>query len=164
MPKIIKYKIGDILGNNGIIYLGEYKFIIHPCGQRTRQVIIKCNCGVKFIGRLFDIKHGRIKSCGCIKKGIHGMCNTKIYNLWRNIKTRCYRKNNWKYKYYGGKGVKVYEPWIHDFMVFYSYISLLPNYKENKKLTLDRIDNDGNYEPGNLRWVTMKIQNENRSI
>jgi len=159
--KLIK---GELIGSHGLIYLDESDYIIHPSGQTTRMVVAKCHCGVEFIGRLFDIRRNKIKSCGCLRKGIHGLSGTKVHILWKNIKTRCYYKDSWKYKYYGGKGIKVYEPWINDFMVFHSYITSLPGYSDSNKLTLDRIDNDGNYEPGNLRWVTMREQNKNRSI
>ena len=74
-----------------------------------------------------------------------------LYQKWLGIKKRCFIKTRPDYKYYGGRGIKMCKDWIHDFSAFYAYVKTLPEYDLN--LTLDRIDNDGDYESGNLRWV-----------
>lgn len=87
----------------------------------------------------------------------HGLNGTKEYILWINIKERCFNTKHIMYKYYGGRGIKMYKLWIKKPIDFISYVKSLPDYGlEN--YSLDRIDNDGNYEPNNLRWVDKTIQ------
>jgi len=90
----------------------------------------------------------------------HGLTEHPVYNVWSCIKGRCYNPNNPAYKNYGSRGVRLYEPWGADFVLFYDYVTALPNYNK-KGYSLDRIDNDGDYEPGNLRWATRHIQATN---
>ena len=85
------------------------------------------------------------------------MKKTKIYATWCNIKTRCNNKNINFYARYGGRGIKMCEEWENSFMAFYSDVSRLPNFG-NPDYTLDRIDNNGNYEPGNVRWASNHTQ------
>lgn len=88
--------------------------------------------------------------------------NKRIYELWKRIKQRCYNENHTFYKNYGGRGIKVFDNWISDYRSFESWI--LNNLGEKPEgFSLDRIDNDGNYEPGNLRWADRKTQNNNQS-
>jgi len=99
----------------------------------------------------------------------HGLSNTLIRRVWVNIKQRCFNKNNKKYPIYGARGISVYKLWVDDFMAFYDYVIALPNYDEKRLgrkggLTIDRINNDGNYEPGNLRWTTQHIQTINQRV
>ena len=86
----------------------------------------------------------------------HGMCYTRIYKRWSGIKSRCNCKSDGEYKNYGGRGISIHSEWRYDFMSFYNYVINLPNYSDD--LSLDRIDNNGNYVPGNLRWVTLRVQ------
>lgn len=79
--------------------------------------------------------------------------------MWRGIKLRCYNKNSKRYKDYGGRGVAVCDKWKNDFMNFYDW-AINNGYSDN--LTIDRINNEGNYEPNNCRWVTIKQQSRNR--
>ena len=99
-----------------------------------------------------------------ISREFHDKTGTRLYNVWNNIKRRCYTETNPCYKYYGGCGVKMCEEWRLSFSAFYDW-SMKNGYDENAKqgdCTLDRIDNNGNYEPSNCRWVSMKVQNLNR--
>ncbi len=80
----------------------------------------------------------------------HGMTGTRIYKNWANIKSRCFNSNDNDYPRYGGRGITIYPAWINDFQAFYDYVSTLENYHK-PSYTLDRINNDGNYEPGNLK-------------
>ncbi|HEY5125578.1 MAG TPA: hypothetical protein VIK14_17760 [Ignavibacteria bacterium] len=86
---------------------------------------------------------------------------SKNYNRWHNINNRCYNTNNNDYKNYGARGIANY--WRYDRLGFTEYISKLEHYKKSG-YTLDRIDNDGNYEPGNLRWATAREQQQNKRI
>ena len=95
---------------------------------------------------------------------IHHMTNTRLFNVWQNIKRRCYTKTNPSYKYYGACGVQICDEWRYSFQKFYDW-AIKNGYDENApkgQCTLDRIDTNGNYEPNNCRWVSMKVQNLNR--
>lgn len=83
----------------------------------------------------------------------------RIYKVWGGMKSRCYNPNANNYKYYGGRGISVSEDWKDNFLAFYKW-SMENGYKEG--LTLDREDNGLDYSPENCRWVTMKVQCNNR--
>lgn len=119
----------------------------------------KCDCGNIVEIRGNSLKTGNNKSCGCLRGTNHGMSNTALYYIWNGIKERCYNKNYSRYHNHGGRGIKVCDAWLHDFMNFYNWATN-NNYQEG--LTIDRIDNNGNYEPSNCRWVDKKIQNRNK--
>ncbi len=88
----------------------------------------------------------------------HGLTGTPEYWAWRDIKKRCYNPNNKWYKNYGGRGIKMYEPWITSFVSFLQYVGNRPD----RGYSIDRIDNNGDYEPGNVKWSTKKEQDNNR--
>ena len=97
----------------------------------------------------------------------HGLSFHPLYRIWIGIKQRCENKTRKEYNKYGGRGITIFKEWEKDVVPFYNYTSLLPNYDENNigvksnNISLDRIDNDGDYEPGNLRWATKHIQAAN---
>lgn len=88
----------------------------------------------------------------------HGMSGSKEYGAWRNMRKRCYDPKHKSYKYYGARGISVCNEWNKSFINFYLFIGKAPS----KKHSIDRIDNDGNYEPGNVMWATKKQQVLNR--
>jgi hypothetical protein len=88
----------------------------------------------------------------------HGMIHTPEYRVWSLMKDRCLNPRSSNYPYWGGRGIKIYEPWVHDFLVFYEYLGPKPS----RQHSLDRIDNNGHYEPGNVRWATRLQQTQNR--
>jgi len=167
MPRI-GYKVGEILGSRGIIFIEE----IDPEYQsrrNLRRAKFQCQCGNIFEARISAVKIDHT-SCGCIKRKrdinrhlTHGMYGTPIYTTWGDIRERTGNPNIDNYKNYGGRGIQMYPPWREDFQLFYDYVSALPHYGE-KGMTLDRIDNNGNYKHGNLRWVTQHIQATNKRI
>lgn len=129
--------------------------------------LCKCDCGnVKELS-CNVLTCGKTKSCGCLQKDIakknktkHNGKYTRLYNTWLNIKRRCYNPSSKAFPYYGAKGIKMYDKWIHDFSAFKDWA-----YKNgyNDTLTIDRINNDGDYEPNNCRWVDMITQENNRT-
>lgn len=120
----------------------------------------RCECGREVVVESGHLKSGNTASCGCLHGQHHGMENTKIYKTWSNIKTRCTNSKVKCYARYGGRGITFYKMWAESFVEFYNYVSQLPHFGE-KGYSLDRIDNNGNYEPGNLRWATAKQQGRN---
>ena len=88
-----------------------------------------------------------------------GRTGTRLYRIWANIKTRCYNSNIPNYKRYGGRGITMCAEWKDNFQNFYDW-SMSHGYSD--ELTIDRIDNNGNYEPSNCRWVSVKEQNRNK--
>lgn len=89
----------------------------------------------------------------------HGLRHTVIYDAWRHIRSRCYRKTDKAYKNYGGRGITVCDEWINDPVAFYNW-AVANGWR--KGLSLDRIDNNKGYSPDNCRWTTRKIQNNNK--
>jgi hypothetical protein len=122
----------------------------------------RCDCGKEVIVLGSHLVSGHTVSCGKHAKFVkHGQRHTKLYKVWLSMKNRCNNTADCKYNLYGGRGIRVCEEWQSDFQAYHDYVSSLPHYGE-KGYSLDRIDNDGNYEPGNVRWATQKEQSNNK--
>ena len=93
----------------------------------------------------------------------HGLCGSLDYNLWKRIKRRCYSKSFSRRDDWGGRGISMFQDWIDSPVDFINYVSSLDNYRYDN-YTLDRIDNDGDYEPGNLRWTSPHTQSVNKRL
>lgn len=119
--------------------------------------ICSCDCGQEIIVTSGNLRSGHTKSCGCRRRP-HGYFGTRIYNIWSKMKARCSNPNVDSYKNYGGMGISVCEEW-QDFVCFKDW-ALLNGYKDN--LQIDRIENDKDYEPGNCRFVTGTMNNQNK--
>ncbi len=136
--------------------------------------LCRCDCGNESVVSSCDLRSGHTQSCGCLYREsignirrTHGMTNTRLFGVWMNMIGRCSNTNVSGAKNYVGRGISVCEEW-HDFSQFAKW-ALANGYQDNAKrgaCTLDREDNDGDYEPSNCRWVTQKIncRNTRRNI
>ncbi len=127
--------------------------------------LCRCECENEKEVISSNLIRGLTKSCGCIQKEKpnntqHGLSKTTIYKKWKGMKNRCFNPKSLKYKDYGGRGITVCEEWRNNFMKYYEYVSKLPHFNE-KGYSIDRINDNGNYEPGNVRWATAKEQANN---
>lgn len=128
--------------------------------------LCRCDCGtIREVMGTYLVK-GKSKSCGCLHKEIcrdmqtkHGLCKEKLYYVYHGIKDRCYRTGCKSYKYYGALGIKICDEWKNDFIAFYNW-AISNGYRRG--LSIDRIDNDGNYSPLNCRWATPSEQRLNQ--
>lgn len=128
--------------------------------QGRATFLCKCDCGNVSVhqGRIL-LNNKPHKSCGCWRdENRTRYKHPLLYVVWLGIKYRCYNKSSGAYKNYGGRGIKVCNEWLSGFMPFLRW-SLANGYKEG--LELDRVDNDGNYEPLNCRYITKKLNRQN---
>ena len=141
-----------------------------PNGRRGSKFLCQCDCGKTVVTFIQYLRSGDTASCGCYRKEIftvHGMSQRRDaasgdpeYRTWYGMIQRCTNPKVNNYKNYGGRGIKVCDEWRNSFQAFYDYIGPRP---EPKHLySIDRINNDGDYEPGNVRWATAKEQANNK--
>ena len=162
MPSRIDYaeEIGKIYGDLEIT-----EIIKMP--NRVVKCIAKCKCGVEKEYYYSNVRHGKTTSCGCYQSRLvsemmttHGRRHTRLYSIYTGMKTRCLNTNNPNYKHYGKRGIKICDEWLESFSNFEKW-SLENGYKDN--LSIDRVDNNGDYEPTNCRWADRITQIHNRN-
>lgn len=155
--------IGDKIGRLTVIEYGGYK----QYAKRIENLWkCKCECGNEKIVSETTLKRNANASCGCYKREKvskslmkHSFTKHPLYKIWRGIKTRCFNSNSKSYERYGGRGITMCNEWSNNAASFCQW-SLDNGYK--KGLSIDRIDNDGNYEPNNCRWVDKFVQANNK--
>lgn len=150
--------IGNRYGHLVVIGEGTQEY------RKPFKVKCRCDCGSIKDYSLRNLlnKQAPTRSCGCMRnvhEGVKARCKEALYRTYGNMKARCNNPNLPNYYNYGGRGISVCEEWQNSYASFRSW-ALANGY--DKGLTLDRIDNNGNYEPTNCRWVDMKIQSNNK--
>lgn len=123
-----------------------------------------CDCGTRCVVHGASLRRGETQSCGCYMRDrcietstTHGLSYSTEFDIWNMMIQRCHNPRNQAFHNYGGRGISVCQDWRDSFEAFYSHVGPRP-----KGHSIDRIDNDGNYEPGNVRWATRSQQSQNR--
>ena len=135
--------------------------------HKYRKGIFECGfCGRHFSALITSVLSGNTRSCGCLIKRhngrkTHGMAGTKLYKRWQEAKERCYKYDHPKYPQYGKRGIGMCEEWTRNYESFYYYMMALPNAMRDG-YSIDRINNDGDYRPGNMKWSTALEQANNK--
>jgi len=137
--------------------------VIEQAGHQKQYVtwLCKCDCGNMKVVKGSHLTLNKVKSCGCLLHKIQNKYyyeNRRLYTIYHDMKNRCYNNNFVGYKYYGEKDISICDEWLNDSIVFFEW-ALTNGYSE--KLTIDRINVNGNYEPTNCRWATTKVQMNN---
>lgn len=135
--------------------------------EKNAHWICRCDCGAIRSVQRGALRDGLTKSCGCHRaatRSTHGQTRHQVYapeyRSWRSMRQRCMNPNAASYRYYGGRGITICERWLWSYENFLADMGPRPSPKH----TLDRIENDGNYEPGNCRWATAEEQSANRRV
>lgn len=155
----------DLLGQK----FGRLTVVERMPNNKRKQAVWKCccDCGNEIIVEAGHLRSGHTQSCGCYGRDrasehntIHGMKGTKLFSVYHSMKGRCYNLTDKKYYRYGARGIVICDEWLNNPSSFFDW-AIKNGYRNG--LSIDRIDNDGNYCPENCRWVEDKIQANNKS-
>jgi hypothetical protein len=150
--KANRFKLIDLTGK-------QFRRLRVKAYAQDRKWLCVCNCGALITVDGSHLRRGHTKSCGCLRKQRmtkHGMSRSPEYRSWVSMKQRCFNPRNPAYENYGGRGIIICEEWLC-FEAYFADTGTRP-----PECSLDRIDNDGNYEPGNVRWATRQQQRQNQ--
>lgn len=176
LPKSCEGLVGQVFGRlTGVGFTGaKTKF-------RQAMLTCRCECGLYVDIAVHHLRSGNTTSCGCLHaeglaarnaaSATHGESVSiggktqvsELYRAWQHIKSRCYKPKHPAYADYGGRGIYLHQAW-HDYAVFARDIEASIGRRPHDAYSIDRIDNDGSYVPGNLRWATKAEQNANRRV
>ena len=152
-----------------LTFLGKIRVVSYQGKKRVKRIkkgLFRCVCGTECWVAIQKAMSGYTQSCGCLQREraresatTHGLSKkASEYGIWTNMKTRCLNKNYYLFKDYGGRGITVCKKWRESFFSFFSDIGSRPS----EHHYLDRIDVNGNYEPGNVRWATLSQHARNK--
>jgi len=164
----------DLVGQK----FGKLRVLEFAGSDKRGQTLWVCRCDCDVESRVVvhgkDLRSGHTTSCGCYskslfavvcKRGTHGDAvgrhRSKEYRAWLAMRERCYSPKRSGYERYGGRGIRVCDRWLHSFESFLADVGRAPD--DSRKWSVDRIENDGNYDPGNVRWATKSEQRKNQS-
>jgi hypothetical protein len=151
-----------------LLVVSELPKLPDASGRMRRRFMCRCDCGVEKDVNGEHLSAGRTCSCGCFRRETVSKLRTKHgetksgttpeYESWAHIVQRCTNPANKDFKHYGGRGITICDEWRNDYAAFLAHVGRKPSPKHS----IDRIKNDGNYEPGNVRWATQSMQVANR--
>lgn len=182
MAQRLKISVGSRY--NRWVVVKEIESHIQPNGKSCRKFLCKCDCGKEKEVLLYTLRNRKSKSCGCLMREVnkklliersttHGYTtigneDRSLYFVLNTIKQRCYNENSEKYLNYGAKGIEVCKEWRDNFVIFRNwaydngYVNQPKNIPFKDKLSIDRINPDGNYCPENCQWITISENTKKR--
>lgn len=164
-------KLIDLTGQRfgRLVVIEQAEDYVTPKGIKRRKWLCQCDCGKTCVVLGSSLKSGRTSSCGCLRREkieeinkanqTHGKSQTRLYHIWQLMKQRCLNPQNKHYVDYGGRGITICDEWKGDFIAFYNW-AIDSGYRDD--LSIDRADNCKGYNPENCRWVSEKVQANNK--
>lgn len=150
-----------------LIDISGQKFVRYAVMRRAHGSywVCQCDCGNTRIVDGRTLRAGTSRSCGCLgheetvqRETVHGLTGHPLHMVWKGMIDRCENKNSVGYQNYGARGIKLCDRWRSDFINFYTDMS--PTYRQG--LTIERVNNDGDYDPSNCKWIPRSEQSKNR--
>lgn len=170
MTNVSQFDINRYLGKRygRLVVIGLDHYDYNCVGKRRFYLKCRCDCGNEVAVIKSNLTSGNTKSCGCYYQDTHHKHNLTTHTtkhplvvIMNAMRQRCYNPNNDNYHLYGGRGIKICDEWMDPDNGFLNFYNWSMDHGYEKRLTIDRIDSNGNYEPSNCRWVDDKVQNRN---